>query len=165
MARRLPPPPRLPDLVEGEYGVTEHWLDGGFRRVLVVEDEPGKRSILVIDLFSEQPKLKGGSSVLHALTAAGVRMLYENIPDALLERVRGILGRRVEGELVLLESGSTRQLVSARLRVEGPKPGRDEVEKIYNLLVAELEGRDPRESPLKAPEPVERVYRSRGLTR
>ncbi|NOZ88650.1 MAG: hypothetical protein GXO15_01850 [Crenarchaeota archaeon] len=165
MARRLPPPPALPELVEGEYGVTEHWLDGGFRRVLVVEDESGKRSIVVVDLFSEQPNLKGESGELHAATAAGVKLLYESIPARLLDKIEKTLGVRVEGELVLLEAGSTRQLVSARLRVEGPKPGRDAVEKIYRLLVSELEGRDPAASPLETPEPVERVYRSRGLTR
>ena len=149
---RLPPPPQLPELVEAELGVTEYWLDGGFRRALLIPDE-GDCWLLSLDLYAKPESVRGELLArLAAPTAAGT---VEELVS--LEELEG-LGRV---ELVYLKAGGRLELVEARLRTCRGKPSLERVREIYRRLVLLLEDRDPEVEPLQPPEPVERVYRAR----
>ena len=82
--------------------------------------------------------------------------------------MRRLLGEDViSGEIVVLNTDGEKELIGARLRL--PYHAKRLVDSYgnawntYVVIVKAFEGRDPRETPLRSPEPVYRVYRLRGL--
>jgi len=155
----IPPPAPLPEVVEAELGVREYWYEV-FRRVLVVPDGDGCY-LLSIDVYSTSPPAGEERAVL---SASLVKLRYM-APGLEPPRLNGVKPEYVEA--VVVETPGRREIVNVRLRYCGLSdvPSHEAVAGVYREIVTAVEGRDPARLPLTAPEPVARVYASRGLLR
>ncbi|KSW11314.1 hypothetical protein CF15_00110 [Pyrodictium occultum] len=162
----VPPAAEHPSIVEAWRGVTEYWYEN-FRRVLVVR--AGGCTVLSIDVYRKLDGIPPGYRVAGRLQApdAPVELIYLEAPE--LARSLESLGLRPDRvELVVVhssgEAGDRYEAGNVRITCCSSACGGlsySDVYRLYRRIVEAVEGRDPEEKPLRAPEPVERVYMHR----
>jgi hypothetical protein len=156
---RVPPFSPQPSIVEAELEAKEYWYET-FRRVLVIPDGSGCY-LISIDVHSLG---KPSGEEAGVMEAPGVKLRYLSVPASEF-KVGDV--EPLSAEVVVVETGERVETVNLRLRYCGLKeaPGYSVVETLYRKAVMLIEGRDPEREPLTPPEPVERVYKARGLAK
>ena len=135
----------------------EFWPETHRRMVAVQEDG---RTLLAVDLYrrlgpgEELPGEPAGS-----LAIGPVRLSYRDVTNVLGNAIDGLL----YAEIVVLETPGRRELIEARLVLSRGELSLGEASSVYESIVKLFENRDPKAEPVEAPQPVVRVYRSRGL--
>ncbi len=162
----VPPAAPQPDIVEARLRVKEYWYET-FRRVLLIPSSDDRCLLLSIDVYAKLEKLPPNFRLRASFQLAGdrVRVHYLDIPvDMLGEASLGNVKPKT-AELLVVEAVKDGRLEAVNVRVTycdlNVTPSRDEVWQVYRSVVRLVEGRDPEREPLKAPEPVARVYASR----
>ena len=152
-----------PDVVEAPLNVREYWFEE-FRRVIVVPDNNGCMlfSIDVHRMYSSLDEI--GFNVVSKVEDNDIHIVYYTIPIEIAPRLQD---RKAEWAELVVVKAADRHIEASDVRLYycgiSEFPDRDSVYEVYRAVVKLIEGRDPDENPLKAPEIIRRVYESRGL--
>ena len=158
----VPPAAKQPEIVEAELGVREYWYEV-FRRVVVVPY--GDCILLSLDVYKLLDSLPEGSTETIVLADGRVKVHYVKLDVTRLPALNGV--KPEDGHMLIVESQTLRgkrvEVVNVKLRYRGIKhvPSYDDVWRVYRAVVMLVEGRDPSKEPLRAPEPIAKVYESR----
>lgn len=151
------------DVVEAPLNVREYWFEG-FRRVVVVPDKNDCMlfSVDVHKVYSSLDEID--FNIASKIEDNGVCIIYYTIP---VETAPRFQNKKAEWAELVVVKATDKRVEASDVRLYycdiNGFPNKDEVYELYRAIVKLIEKRDPDENPLKAPEIVRRIYKSRGI--